>query len=490
MEESFQWPAPPQFTTSPDVDNSALVTLCDGKWILGVMLQLIPEENTLVFLPNHADANVSIPLASIRTIRLVTPLYLRKQELNLESQGQEVFPASEKQTFSVEYNDDEKLTGETIGFVAHKEGFYLFLPNEGGKVVRCLIPTQSLKQFQIGAPVGQLLIDEKIATPHAVEAGLKKQQELRSKRIGDYLTADQILTPEQLAIAIERQKTMPQMKLGEALLQEKLITQAQLDEALTKQQKDRKTPLGAILVGAGTVQRSDLRRVLAKKLGIPAVGLRKFNIDVSVTHLVPVNIAQKHNVMPLYHKGDRLIVALENPLDWAPQEELRFITKMTIEPVMATAEDITYAINRYYGLTEASDDQDEMALYRSVASGEANEDAAAPHEPLVILINRMIMDAHERGVPEIHIEAYFGKQNTKIRFGKGSNPSLYMEVPALFRHTIIPKLKAMAQLNPSESDKPKTGKIDFRQFSSANIQLTVTTAPTVEGNEALVVTFI
>ena len=492
MKESSHWPAPPQFTTPPSVDNSALVAFMDGKRVLGVMLQLLPEQEALVFLPNHADANINIPLASVRTIRLVTPLYLRKQELRLESQGQEVFPGSEKQTFTVEFSDDEKLTGETIGFVARKEGLYLFLPHEGGKVVRSLIPTESLKQFQIGAPIGQLLIDENIATPQNVEAGLKKQQELRSKRIGDYLTGDQILTPEQLAVAIERQKAAPQMKLGEALLQEKLITQAQLDEALAKQQQDRKTPLGAILVGMELVQRSDLRRVLAKKLGIPAVGLRKFNVDVSVTHLVPVNIAQKHNVMPLCRNGDTLIVALENPMDWAPQEELRFITKMTIEPVVATAEDITYAINRYYGLAspEASDDRDEMALYRSVAGGEANEDAAAPDEPLVKLINRMIMDAHERGVPEIHIETHSGKQNTKIRFGKGGNPSLYMEVPAFFRHTIVPKIKAMAQLNPAERDNPQTGKIDFSQFSSANMRLTVTTAPTAEGNEELVMTFI
>ena len=491
MPELLQWPAPPQFTTPPDADNNALVTFADGKRVLGVLLQLAPDRQTLVFLPNNADTNVNIPMDRIRTIRLVTPLRLRKQELSLE--GKEVFPASEKQTFTVEFNDHEVMTGETIGFVSRKEGLYLFLLNEGGKVVRCLVPAQSLEQFQIGAPIGQLLIDEKAATPQDIAAGLKKQQELRSQKIGDYLVADQIVTPEQLAIAIERQKAAPQMKLGEALLQEKLITQAQLDEALAKQQKDRKTPLGAFLVEMGIVDRSTLRRVLAKKLGIPAVGLRKFNVDVSVTQLVPLSLAQKHNVMPLCRNDDRLIVALENPMDWTPQEELRFSTKMTIEPVMATAEDITYAINRYYGVsapgTEAHDDKDDLALYKSVAAdtGDAPK-AADADQPLMKLIHRTVLDAQERGVAEIHVETFSGKQNSKIRFGKGESLTLYLEVPALFRHTIAPKLKALAQLDLSEKQKPQNGTIDFGQLGTANVKMTVTTTPTDEG-ERLVLAF-
>jgi hypothetical protein len=489
----FQWPTPPQFTTPPGVDNSALLVFMDGKRVLGVLVQLLPEQGTLVFLPNHADANATISLSTIRTIRLVTPLRLRKQELRLEGQGQDVFPASDKQTFTVEFNDDDTLMGETIGFVARKEGLYLFVLNEGGKVVRFLLPTQTLKQFQIGAPIGQMLVDEKLATEQDVEAGLKKQQELRSQRIGDYLTA--IVTPEQLGVAIERQKSAPQMKLGEALIQEKLITPAQLDEALGKQQKDRKTPLGAILVGMGLVDRSALKRILAKKLGIPAVDLHKFSLEVGVTGLVPLALAQKHNVMPLCRRGaDALIVALENPMDWAPQEELRFVTKMTIEPVMATADDITYAINRYYGLKQDAsvhEEKDDMALYRSVAGDDAKagSPASAEAEPLVKLINRAILDAQDRRATEIHIETYSGTQNTKIRFGKSGNQTLYMEVPAVFRQAIVPKIKAMAQMDAAERDKPQTGKIDFGQFGSTSVQMTVATTPTGEGNEELVMTF-
>ncbi len=233
--------------------------------------------------------------------------------------------------------------------------------NYATSVIRYFAPSQAIKDYQIGKQLGQMLVEDTAATKKDIEAGLQVQQYLRTQRIGDYLTTNQIVNPEQLALALQRQKLTPTLKLGEALILEKLITQEQLNDALSQQKLNRKMALGEILIDMGVVDKDMIKRTLAKKLGIPVVNLRKFAIDPNIIKLVPENIVRKHSVMPLYRQEGTLIVAVENPMKWEPLDDIRFYTKMIIEPVMATLDDILFVINSYYGSGSGGIKMDELA---------------------------------------------------------------------------------------------------------------------------------
>ena len=258
-----------------------------------------------------------------------------------------MFPASERQPYHVEFTDKEIINGETIGFSNTALGLYLFLPSTDDKIIRSFIPHQAIANYQIGLKIGEILIDEKLASKAEVDAALIQQQELRKQKIGDYLAEHQIISSEQLDNAIKYQESQPILKLGEALIKLNLITQEQLEEGLSKQKDNRNVQLGQILVRMDVIDERTLQGVLAKKMGIPFVGLTQFNFDLNAIKMVSEAVARKYMLMPLCLHETNLIVALENPLDIKALDYLRFTTQKKIVPAMASREDIQSAIGKF-----------------------------------------------------------------------------------------------------------------------------------------------
>ncbi|MDP1708284.1 MAG: ATPase, T2SS/T4P/T4SS family [Gammaproteobacteria bacterium] len=493
MTKQVNWPTPLHFTLPPkaagDAPESCIAFLANGKQISGELIRFSPDESALEIRASESGANSTVDLNSLKYLRLAQPLPPKKQDDLLKTQlGDEVISGSDKQKCNIEFTDGDKLTGETMGSIRKKAGLYLFILNREGKIIRYFIPSHAIKNCQIGTPIGQLLVKEKSATSKDIDLGLKKQQQLRNQRIGDYLADEQLVTREQIIRALQEQKSKPSLKLGEMLVNEKLVTQQQLDEALGGQQKDRKMPLGEILVNMGLVDRDTIKRALARKLGIPVVNLRKFNVDPNVIKLIPENILRKHKIMPLYRAGETLVVAVSDPMKWEPLDALRFYTKLAIEPVMATEEDLSLAIDNFYGYDGGGGDIGELTsqLVSESDNDEPDETIAESDNTLVRLVNKMIMDALQQGASDIHIESYPGKQNTRVRFRNDGTLSDYFEIPANYRNAVVSRIKIMCGLDISERRKPQDGKIDFQQFGPAKIELRVATIPTTRNMEDVV----
>ena len=113
------------------------------------------------------------------------------------------------------------------------------------------------------------------------------------------------------------------------------------------------------------------------------------------------------------------------------------------------------------------------------------ENAAADNE-LVKLVNKVIVDAYQQGVSDIHIEPLPGKLKTGIRFRIDGSLHNYIEVPAHFRQAMVTRLKIMCDLDISERRKPQDGKIKFKRFGPLDIELRVATIPSAGGVEDVV----
>ena len=515
MDNTFEWPTPPYFKAATSTNNDAetcVLYMRDGHKVLGDLLQFSPETSQLVFLPTRNEASETIQLDRIKSVRLVKSLMLKPQSISLEKRTEELHPPSERQEYTVVFKDKETIKGETLGYANTTNGLYLFSPSEDKKIIRSFIPHHSIEQFQIGPFIGEMLIEDKLASKAEVEAALDRQRELRVQRIGDYLSEHQIVSRDQLSLAIRHQESQPILKLGEALLQLGLLSEAQLDDALAKQKENRKIQLGQILVSMGVIDDRTLKGALAKKLGIPYVSLAKFNFDPNAIRLINAAFARRHLLIPLYLHEEKLVVAFENPLDTKAIEELHFMAQIKTIPVMASRDDILSAIGRNYELSPAlhipSDAnvtptaKDEYSFYQT---NEVNVDDLAnklfdegidlelvekaipeSDNTLVQLVNKIILDAYQEGVSDIHIETYAGKQNTRVRFRKDGALMSYLEIPPNFRNAIISRIKVMANLDISERRKPQDGKLDFQHFGPARIELRVATIPTSSGLEDIV----
>lgn len=113
------------------------------------------------------------------------------------------------------------------------------------------------------------------------------------------------------------------------------------------------------------------------------------------------------------------------------------------------------------------------------------ESAAADNE-LVKFVNKVIIDAYNQKVSDIHIEPMPGKLKTGIRFRIDGSLVPYVEVPAHFRQAMVTRLKIMCDLDISERRKPQDGKIKFKKYGPLDIELRVATIPSAGGVEDVV----
>jgi type II secretory ATPase GspE/PulE/Tfp pilus assembly ATPase PilB-like protein len=160
---------------------------------------------------------------------------------------------------------------------------------------------------------------------------------------------------------------------------------------------------------------------------------------------------------------------------------------------VTTQKEFKETVNLFYGAESADsgniddllsgleDDSD-----TSLDGSAADEVSAAADNELVKLVNKVVIDAHNQGASDIHIEPYPGKAKTEIRFRKDGNLGPYIEVPASYRSAIVARIKIMCDLDISEKRKPQDGKIKFRKFGPLDIELRVATIPTAGGVEDIV----
>ena len=143
------------------------------------------------------------------------------------------------------------------------------------------------------------------------------------------------------------------LRLGDLLIKEGLITKKQLEEALVEQRASGMR-LGYSLVKMGMVQELEITKMLARQYRMPAVDLSKFEVDAATLKLLPGDVALKHTVLPLKREGRTLTVAMSDPTDHATIDDLKFITRYDIFPVIAGEFTLKNQIEKYYEQTEAS----------------------------------------------------------------------------------------------------------------------------------------
>ncbi len=499
---AFTWPAPPYHEFGPDhaqAGEECLVVFKDGAKAKGGLLDFLPDEGVLKFQQAKETAALSIAFSAILGVHLLRPLPLRRQSLPIgQLPEDDIFAASDRQGFSIQLVNGKTFKGETVGYIHAVCGLFLFQPDQEGLVIRSFVPALATKSCSIGKPLGELLVDRKLASTEMIDAALEKQATLRMQRLGDYLTENRIVSHEQLAAALKQQRTQPVQKLGEALVALGHLTQAQLDEALAIEARNRSIPLGQILLDMGVVDAGVIKTVMAQKLGIPFIDLERFHVSPEALKRIPHAVALRHQIVPVAEAENALIVAIADPTNMAKMEELRFIAGMKLAPVIASPEEIRRAIERSYAAQpegpasrpagpEAGVEQ--LTNRLAAESGEHELDdrqAAHADSTLVKLVNKIILDAVEQKASDIHIEANPTGKSMRIRFRKDGALVTYLEMPSRFRKAVVSRIKIMSQLDITERRKPQDGKIDFSRYGPERVELRVATIPTSNGLEDVV----
>jgi len=279
----------------------------------------------------------------------------------------------------------------------------------------------------------------------------------------------------------------------DGLVTEGVLSQDELQQSIQKAREEGK-PVEHILMASYRIRPAQIGQSLAKFFG---VGYEPFNsgrIRSEMLHgPLKRDFIEQQGWIPLEETTEGLVIMCMDPeavrgARVVPQVFPR-ISKFAYR--VTTQTEFEETLNQLFGAGADSSSIDQLlADMDSPLEGESADDSslesAAADNELVKFVNKVIIDAYNQKVSDIHIEPMPGKAKTGIRFRVDGSLQPYIEVPAQFRQAMVTRLKIMCDLDISEKRKPQDGKIKFKKYGPLDIELRVATIPSAGGVEDVV----
>ena len=194
--------------------------------------------------------------------------------------------------------------------------------------------------------LGGLLVKDHLINEAQLERALALQEHAEPRPLLGQLLVDQkLLTPHELNVVLAKYRR--EHLLGDILGETNLVTSAQLDTALAAQRRTG-APLGATLIELGYITERQLKQALSLQLRIAFVDLDRRSIDPGLAGLISERYARRHRVIPIAKSDDRVVVAMEDPTDSDVLTELRACTGLPVESVATTSDVMARALGRLY----------------------------------------------------------------------------------------------------------------------------------------------
>lgn len=270
-------------------------------------------------------------------------------------------------------------------------------------------------------------------------------------------------------------KQQTRKRLGDLLVEAGLLSEDQLQSTLKEKSPGQK--LGDALLQRGHITEQQLIEVLEFQLGIPHISLYRYPFDVKLFNLIPKETAKRNRLIPLKKEGDKLFVAMADPMDFFAIDDLRLSTGFQIETAIATKDDILRAINKYYDIDEGFE---ELMGDLPDSDLKKEEKINADDSPVVRLVNQLLSNATALKASDIHLDP----QETKVVIRYRIDGVLRTErvLPKHMQSLLTARIKIMANLDITEHRVPQDGRIKVN-LDFHPIDLRVSTLPTVYGEK-------
>ncbi len=276
-------------------------------------------------------------------------------------------------------------------------------------------------------------------------------------------------------------------RIGDILIERKLISREQLDSLLDEQSKTGQR-LGHMLLNKGLISEEDLVDIISKRLDIPVISLDNLVIDNAVIEIVPLNIARKHTLIPVFKLGTTLTVAMSDPLDVLALDELKYLTHLRINRAVATASSIKQAIDQCYSLRDSMAEvikdigEEEHATDSDLAATIEEAAGATSEAPLVKLVNLMIIQAVKEHASDIHLEP--AEDRMLVRYRVNGILKEQNAPPKTLHSSIVSRIKVMANMDVSEKRIPQDGRFVV-SVGSNDVDVRASTLPTIHGEKVV-----
>lgn len=277
---------------------------------------------------------------------------------------------------------------------------------------------------------------------------------LNKKRLGDLLVEAGKITKEQLKTELERQR-LTGVKLGELLVKDKILSE------------------------------EDIIDVLEFQLGISRVYLDMIKLDKNAVRAIPESLAQKYCLIAIGFEGNKIKVAMADPLNLFAMDDVHIATGKEVIPFISSKSNIEKAIDKYYSTEYVEKAAEELS--KSTVKEEVKEDVEqlddVKNAPVVKLIDSIIKNAVKAKASDIHIEPF--ENYIKIRYRVDGTLQEVLRSPKETASSLVARIKILASLDIAEKRIPQDGRI-ITKSEGKQVDLRVSILPTVFGEKVVI----
>ena len=244
----------------------------------------------------------------------------------------------------------------------------------------------------------------------------------------------------------------------------------------------------ARVVARGVLSAAVLAKAACEEFSMPLLDLRAVDLTQAPVKLVSEALIRKHGVLPLYQRGRNLFVAVADPTNLQALDEFKFSTGLNIEPILVEQDKLAKAIDgAFSAIDSAMAGLDDVSLDNLTVDAPGEADAAdgsridSDDAPVVRFVNKVMLDAINKGASDIHFEPYEKKYRIRMR-----QDGVLREVaspPAALGMRLSARLKVMARLDLAERRVPQDGRIKLNLNKNRAIDFRVSTCPTLHGEK-------
>ena len=239
-------------------------------------------------------------------------------------------------------------------------------------------------------------------------------------------------------------------------------------------------------------KKATLYRMTAEEYGMPLFDLRTLNLTDRPADLVAPKFIDEHQVLPIFHRGSKVFVAISEPGEQAGLDAFKFQTGLGVEPILVDATVLKDAIEKISGDASASDlavlDDESLEDIEFVdedeTGGEVGSQADAEADtPVVRFVNKLLMDAIMLGSSDIHIEPY--EKRLRVRYRVDGVLHESVSPPISLANRLVARIKILSRLDIAERRVPQDGRLKLAGQRNTKSDFRVSTLPTVHGEKVV-----
>ena len=271
------------------------------------------------------------------------------------------------------------------------------------------------------------------------------------------------------------------LRLGELLVQQGLITTDQLAIALAEQRHNN-MPLGRLLVRLGFVTETAIRDIMARTIGQESIDLSQVIADPEALKLIPQEFARRNRILPIaFHSRDQVLtVATTEIFNVVAMDQLRAMlgSQIDIKTQLAAEAQLEDYIDQFYGYELSVD-----GILKEIETGEIDYDSLQAEgdeytQPMVRLVNALLVDAVKRGASDIHFEPEYAF--LRVRFRIDGVLETVRSLHKTYMPGITVRIKVVSDMNIAETRAPQDGRLSLT-LNGRPVDFRVSTQPTIYG---------